>query len=259
MSAPDHPLRVMTFNIRQWRALDGRNRWYRRRELVFEVVRRHTAHVLGAQETHHHQLDEMLDAFPHYGAVSHRRYGGPIGAYAPIFFDRRRLEPAQSGGFWLAPDPEGLPGLLRGQRAWDAAVARICTWAVFRDLTTSVRFVVFNSHFDQRGAEARRNSALLVAERLGSFAHLSRLFTVDLNANESSEPLEILTAAGMRDSFRVVRPDEAPASTYHRFRGHRSAVSRGTTGHGPAVEQLSSSRAAGDCSCCDYLGRQTRR
>jgi endonuclease/exonuclease/phosphatase family metal-dependent hydrolase len=207
----------MSFNIRQGRGLDRTNRWYKRRDLVFEVIRKEVPHVLGAQEVHQTQLDEILGAVEGYAAVAHRRYGGLIGAYAPIFFAEQRLEAAQSGDFWLAPDPDG-----RRKRAWDAAVPRICTWAVFRDRASGKRFAVFNSHFDQRGVEARLRSARLLAERLGGMAHLPRLVTLDLNANEQSEPLRLLSEAGMRDTFRVVHPDAAPAFTYHRFRGTRS-------------------------------------
>ncbi len=215
-------LRVMTFNIRQFRALDGDNRWSRRRDLVFDVIARHRPDVLGAQEVHARQLQEFLDRLGSFGAIAHRRYGGIIGAYAPIFFDADRVEPAQSGDFWLAAEPDG-----RKRKGWDAAAARICTWAAFRDRSDDRRFVVFNSHFDNRGKVAQVESARLVVERLARFAHVPRLFTSDLNANESSEAFEILVASGLRDSFRVVRPDEQPSFTYHRFRG---AKSRGVLG-----------------------------
>lgn len=207
----------MTFNIRHGRALDGQNRWYLRRDAVFEVIQNRSPHLAGLQEVDPFQLEEILEAFPTYGAIAHRRYGGIVGAYAPILFDGDRLEPAQSGDFWLSPDPDG-----RRARAWDAAVVRICTWAVFRDRTTGDRFAALNTHFDQRGSEARRHSARLVVERLSALAHLPRIFMADLNANEESEPLKILIGAGMHDSFRTVCPDELPAFTYHRFRGTKS-------------------------------------
>ena len=210
-------LDVMTFNIRQGRALDGPNRWYKRRDLVFDVIRRHRPHVLGLQEVHPLQLSELHAEFPTYGAIAHRRYGGLVGAYAPIFFDTDRLEAGPSGDFWLAPDPDG-----RKVRAWDAAVNRMCTWAIFMDRRDGGRFAVMNSHLDQRGVEARLQSAELIVERMGALAHLPRLFLADLNANETSEPLKLFLDAGFRDSFRIVRPDEAPAWTFHRFQGDKA-------------------------------------
>jgi endonuclease/exonuclease/phosphatase family metal-dependent hydrolase len=75
-----HALKVMTFNIRHGRALDGKNRWFRRREMVFEIVRRYEPHVVGLQEVDPFQLDELLETFPTYGVIAHRRYGGVVGA-----------------------------------------------------------------------------------------------------------------------------------------------------------------------------------
>jgi endonuclease/exonuclease/phosphatase family metal-dependent hydrolase len=207
----------MTFNIRQGRALDGANRWYKRRDLVFEVIRRYRPHLLGLQEAHHLQLAEILSALDGYGSVAQRRYGGRFGAFAPILFDRERLEAGRSGDFWLAPEPDG-----HRRRGWDAAVARICTWAVLRDTGTDRRFAAFNTHVDHRGKQAQVHSARLLTERLGAVGDLPRLLLADLNANEQSEALAILLASGLRDTFRVVRGDEEPFFTYHRFDGARA-------------------------------------
>jgi len=213
-------LRVMSFNIRQGRALDGHNRWYKRRDLVFEVIRRYRPHVLGLQEAHHLQLAEVLSALDAYGSVAERRYGGRFGAFAPILFDRGRLEAGRGGDFWLAPDPDG-----HRRRGWDAAVPRICTWALLRDKqadTGDGSFAVFNTHVDHRGKQAQVHSARLLAERLGAVTHLPRLLLADLNANEQSEALRVLLASGLRDTYRVMRPDEEPFFTYHRFNGARA-------------------------------------
>lgn len=209
----------MTFNIRQGRA----RRWYRRRELVFETIRQYQPHVLAAQEVQESQLGELLEATDGYAAIALRRYGGLVGAYLPILFDRERLEPAQSGDFWLSPEPDG-----DRRRGWDALMPRLCAWTVFRDKGSGMRrFVVFNTHLDSRGAEARLNSAHLVIDRLRGFDHLPRLLCGDLNANEESQPVRTLIAGGLLDTYRVARPDESPSFTYHRFHGHRSKGDRG--------------------------------
>ncbi|MGH2759431.1 MAG: endonuclease/exonuclease/phosphatase family protein [Actinomycetota bacterium] len=207
------PLRCMTFNIRVAHALDRRNRWYRRRDLVLDVIKDHRPQLLGLQEVVPFQLNEVLTAFPGLGAIADRRYAGRMGTYAPILFDRETLEPAQSGDFWLAPDPDGSR-----KRGWDAAVPRICTWSVFRARGARDRFVVFNSHFDQAGVIARAESARLVVARLNALRHLPRLVMADLNADEASEAMAVLRAGGLRDTFRDLHPDEE-APTFHGFRG----------------------------------------
>lgn len=209
-----NPLRIMSFNIRLGLLWDGTNRWYKRRDLVFDVIRRFAPHVVGIQEAFPYQLDELLSTFPSFGAIADRRYGGRLtGTHAPLLFDRDRLEPAQSGDFWLSEEPDG--GRTRG---WDAAVPRICTWAVYRDRShTDLRFTVSNTHFDQAGVVARAESARLVVERMQRLTP-QRLVLGDLNADEQSEAVQILLGAGYRDTFRVLHP-EAEACTYHGFRG----------------------------------------
>src|SRR5881296_829242 len=135
----------MTFNIRVAGAWDGPNRWYRRRDVLFETIRSSDSQLVGVQEALATQLHELLDALPAFGAVAGRRYAGLRGSHAPILFDTARLEAGPSGDFWLQADPQG-----RKARGWDAAVPRICTWAAFVDREMpGRRFVVFNSHFDQ--------------------------------------------------------------------------------------------------------------
>jgi endonuclease/exonuclease/phosphatase family metal-dependent hydrolase len=207
---------LMSFNIRFGRAQDGPHRWYRRRGLVFDLIRRRAPHVLGLQEATAVQLDELLRELPLYGAVADHPYGGRMGSFAAILFDVERLEAGPSGDFWLAPDPDG-----KRVRAWDADVARNCTWAVFTDRTTSRRFCVFNTHFDQRGVQARLESGRIVVERLGRFEHMPRLVMGDLNAKEDTPALEVLRAAGFRDTFRLLNPNSKDP-TFHGFKGVRS-------------------------------------
>jgi endonuclease/exonuclease/phosphatase family metal-dependent hydrolase len=206
----------MSFNIRHGRAPDGPNRWYRRRELVFGLIGREAPAVVGLQEANRVQLDELLAALPAYGAIADRPYGGRLGSYAAILFEKERLEPERSGDFWLSPDPDG-----KRTRAWDADVARICTWAVFGNRESGERFVLFNSHFDQRGEVARFESGRLVVSRLQRFAYLPRLVCGDLNAKEDSPTLEALRAGGLRDTYRVVNA-KGEDRTFHGFRGVKS-------------------------------------
>lgn len=207
-------LRVMTFNIRLGLLWDGANRWYKRRDLVFDVIRCFGPHVVGIQEAFPYQLGELLSAFPGFGAIADKRYGGRLtGTYAPILFDTQRLEPAQSGDFWLASEPDGSR-----TKGWDAAVPRICSWGVLCDRRKAgFRFAVSNTHFDQAGVIARAESARLVVERMAVLTP-RRIVLGDLNADEISEPAQIFARAGYRDTFRVLHP-EAEACTYHGFRG----------------------------------------
>jgi endonuclease/exonuclease/phosphatase family metal-dependent hydrolase len=207
-------LRFMTFNIRHGRALDGANRWYMRRDMVFDVIRKWSPHVLGLQEAHHFQLEELTGEFPGMALLSGRRYGGPRGTHAAIMFDADRLEACQGGDFWLSPEPDG-----ERFRAWDAAVPRVCNWAVFADKASDrARFAVYNTHFDHIGRVARLESARLIVARTANHRHMPCIVMGDLNASERRDSVRMFFEAGFRDSFRLVHPDE-DAFTFHDFRG----------------------------------------
>lgn len=193
------PFRVMTFNIRHGTLLDGADRWSQRRDLVVDVIRRESPHVLGIQEAGPRQLRQVLAALPSYAAIRGRRYGGLYYAYAPILFSTDRLEALERGSF-----PVGTN--------------RSCTYAMFSEREFGRRFIVLNSHFHPSDDAARRQSARLVVERWQRWSDAPRIITADLNANESSEPFAILATAGMRDTFS----GPLPSFTYHRFRGSRS-------------------------------------
>src|SRR4030042_4490462 len=60
-------LRVMSFNIRYGSADDGENRWEKRMEMVFDLLRSHHSDVVGLQEALRFQIDEIRKAVPLYG------------------------------------------------------------------------------------------------------------------------------------------------------------------------------------------------
>ena len=211
-------LQVMSFNIRYGTARDGGDHWDRRRELVASTIIERAPDVLGLQEALAFQLAFLRDRLgPRYRLVGQGRKGGEKGEFACILFDRERLALERSGDFWLSESPDEVASV-----GWDAALPRICTWAVLRVRATGARFAVLNAHFDHRGATARRRSAALIAERLARFAALPVLVTGDLNAGENSGPLRELRAAGLRDTFRVRHANAEPAGTFNGFRGDDS-------------------------------------
>ncbi len=211
---PPPSVEVMAFNIRYANPGDGADRWELRTELVFDVIRRHAPDVVGLQEALADQMDGLQTAFPEYRFVGQGRDGGLDGEYSALMVLDRRFEIVTSGDFWLSPTPDEI-----GSRGWDAALPRMCTWAVLRERGGGDSFVVMNTHFDHRGVEARLQSARVILDRRRAHADLPLVLTGDLNAGESSPPLAELRAAGLRDSFREVHPDATGVGTFNGFRG----------------------------------------
>lgn len=188
---PEAGLRVMSFNIRYANPADGPDAWPNRREMVARLMHFHAADLVGAQEVLKGQLDDLERLLPEYGWVGVGRDDGrEAGEFCPILYRRSRLEVLASETFWLSETPD------RPSKSWDSSLNRIVTWARLRDRRTGLTFVHFNTHFDHRGEEARRQSARLLRERAARLAgEMPFIVTGDFNATSESEPYRILAQA----------------------------------------------------------------
>ena len=84
-----------------------------------------------------------------------RNDGIRAGEYAAILYNKERIEPLESGTFWLSDTP-GVPG----STSWSNTITRICTWARFSDLQTGKTFFLFNLHLDHRSQQSRERRPL---------------------------------------------------------------------------------------------------
>lgn len=208
------PLRIASFNIRYGTAEDGEDRWERRRDLVLETIRGLDADLLGLQEALEFQVQELAQAFPRYSVIGLGREADGRGEQTALMLDRERFRVVRSGTFWLSETPEVV-----ASRAWDAALPRICTWAVLFDSRSQVELLWMNTHFDHRGAKARAESGALIHSRLAEFPGMPVVITGDLNADERSAPLAALRGDTLVDSFRIVHPEAIEVGTFNRFTG----------------------------------------
>lgn len=213
------PLNVMTFNIRLNTSADSLNAWPYRKDKAASQILFHEAHLVGVQEALHDQmidLQQRLSAYKYVG--SGRDDGKQKGEYSAIFYDTARLQLLQTQTFWLSEQPT-----VPGSKGWDAAITRIVTWAKFKDRKTKKQFYAFNTHFDHRGKEARRESAKLLLQKIKEIAG-SRpvVVTGDFNAQPSDEPIEILIGKDNPDRLTDAKeitaaPHYGPTGTFNGF------------------------------------------
>ena len=225
-TAGDGPsVRVMSFNIRYGTANDGDNAWPKRKQFLADTITRFDPDLLGTQETLAFQRDELLGMLHRYEAVGVGRDDGAAkGEMAALFFKPERLDKLAAGSFWLSATPDVV-----GSRGWDAALPRIATWVKLADKADRSRapILFLNTHFDHKGAEARRESALLIRRWLRTEGVGCRLVvTGDFNAGEGAPPYAALFGpaddgpALVVDTFRVVvaaRGAAGPEGTFTGF------------------------------------------
>lgn len=214
-------LRVMSFNVRYDEARDGANAWPRRKDMVAGTIAFHRADVAGLQEVLASQLADLRELLPEYAAVGVGRDDGrEAGEFNPILFRKDRFRLLGSSTFWLSEDPE-RPGV----KGWDAACARVVTWARLRDLWTGMTFVAFNTHFDHVGERARRESARLILSELPRIAGGAPfVLTGDFNCTREDPAHQALVSGGERGALLrdardlAARPPFGPPASFNGFR-----------------------------------------
>lgn len=227
-------LLVMTFNIRYGTADDGENSWDKRKDLVYDVLRKNNPDVVGLQEALRPQIDDIRAAMPEYGEVGVGRDDGKTaGEYSTILYKKDRLAVAESGTFWLSDAPT-----VPGSKSWGNNITRICSWGRFVPKGPGRAFYLFNTHLDHQSQPSRERSTVLLARRIAEREHPDPvLVTGDFNAGEGNPAVrylkgEMQLAAGEGDStrtpvvlidtFRALHAGATEVGTFHQFKGIRS-------------------------------------
>jgi len=220
---------VVTFNIRydNGRGTSDANAWNRtdnpRRERVVSLVRDMAPDLMGVQEALDNQVEDLTSALSDYGFVGvGRDDGDQAGEYAGIFYRTDRLEPIDSGHFWLSETPD-VPGtVFEGSGS-----IRMATWLIARDLSAERELFMLNTHWDNVSQSSREASASLIRQRAPELAAgRPLLLTGDLNQSEDNAALQILLQAPndaspqLLDGYRTVYPQrQANEVTFHDFTG----------------------------------------
>ncbi len=206
-------LKVMTFNLR-YASDQPPHAWPDRRPAVRHVIIKHAPDIIGTQEGLHRQLLDIDDDLPGYGWLGQGRAGGTDDEFCAIFYRLDRVEPVDSGHFWLSDTPEVV-----GSMTWGNRYRRMATWARFRALHGDREFVVLNTHFDHEVENARAKSAQLIADRLDGMAGgLPLIVLGDFNCAAGNSPAfaTLTSGTGLIDTWTAAswREPETGVNTY---------------------------------------------
>jgi endonuclease/exonuclease/phosphatase family metal-dependent hydrolase len=232
-------LRVMSFNVRYGTARDGENHWDKRKDFLVETIARFRPDLLGTQETLGFQKEYIASQLTDYEAVGvGRDRGDDQGEMTAVLFRKGRFEKLAEGHFWLSETPE-----VPGSKSWDTSLTRMVTWVRLRDRQSEppAELFFFNTHFDHIGREARRQSALLIRQKIAELAgDAPTVLTGDFNAGEGTPPYQALfTEPGqiqLFDTYRIAHPERtAQEGTFSNFRESETGGARidwiAVTGH----------------------------
>jgi endonuclease/exonuclease/phosphatase family metal-dependent hydrolase len=213
-TAAQEPLELITYNIRMNTPDDGEHAWPHRKADVAALFRFHQADIFCVQEALPEQMDDLAAVFPDftYEGVG-RDDGKRQGEFSAVFFNHEKFKKLEGGTFWLSETPGEC------SFGWDAACRRVCSWVKLEDTDAGTVFYVFNTHFDHRGVEARKESARLILVKIEEIAGTERPVVLcgDFNLPPESAPVSLIQTR-LHDAFRVSQ--SAPygsVATYHGF------------------------------------------
>ncbi len=188
--------KALSYNIRYDGHSDLAPDWSQRKAPIIAQLQSARPTIIGFQEVLKNQLEDLSRALPSFRVIGVGRDDGKTaGEFAPIFFDTTRYQMLQSGTFWLSPTPE-IPS-----KGWDAALNRICTYALLQSMYDGKKLWVLNTHFDHIGEAARLHSAQLLIEKFAEFTQVVNapiLLLGDFNA-EPDSPVYLLLKGAFQD------------------------------------------------------------
>lgn len=207
-------LRLMTYNVRFDNPNDGENAWSNRKEYLASQLAFYEPDIFGIQEALPNQVLDIATFLPKYNYIGIGRDGIGKGESSNIFFKKDRFRVQLENTFWLSETPDII------SKGWDAALNRVCTYALLIDSKTKQTFWVFNTHLDHMGELARTNSILLILSKIRelNIKNYPVFFMGDLNSEPTQERI-INLKKEMNDSRDISSEKPfGPSGTFNAFK-----------------------------------------
>ncbi len=217
------PLRCLTYNIRYDNPADGADAWPNRRDFLAAQIRFHAPDVFGIQEGLFRQVEYLKKTLPEFAMVGVGRDDGKeAGEFSALFYRTKRFKLLDSGTFWLSETPD------RPSKGWDAALERICTWALLLDKGSHKKVWVFNTHYDHIGKSARQASSELILKQIAAKNTKNHAVVVmgDFNSEPGDTPIATLKTQLSDTKEASLIPAFGPSGTFNAFEFQKPVTRR---------------------------------
>ena len=209
-------MRVLSCNVRLDNpAVDQENQWACRRAWCCDAIRSIKPDVVCTQELGRAQFLDLAAALPGpdaFGMADTVTGRAPMNA---LFYRRDAFERISAGGYWLSETPH-----VPGSSSWDSDCIRLANWLRLVERASGLEFRVLNTHLDHVSQAARENQARLINEDAAAYPPAyPQVLAGDLNSGPANPVIAAFRGAGWCDTYRAVRGEADPGTTFHRFLG----------------------------------------
>jgi endonuclease/exonuclease/phosphatase family metal-dependent hydrolase len=205
--------KIISYNIRYANNTDKENNWNNRKDKIISLLKNNNPDILGIQEGLIQQVNYIDSCLSNYKYIGIGRDGKNKGEFSAIFYDSLKYNVIESNTFWLSNTPNKI------SKGWDAALNRICTYALFENLKSHKKIWVLNTHFDHIGKIARKNSVQLILTKINEIntANLPLILMGDLNLTPEETPIQQLKLS-LDDALEISNtPLSGPKGTFNGF------------------------------------------
>jgi endonuclease/exonuclease/phosphatase family metal-dependent hydrolase len=206
-------LKLMSYNIRLDVASDGLNAWPVRKDFFASQIQFYEPDIMGVQEAMPNQVLDLEQMLPHYNQVGIGREGVGKGESSNIFYKKEKLKVITTNTFWLSETPDAI------SKGWDAACHRVCTIALFQDISSKRKFWIFNTHLDHIGEQARANGIKLILSKIEQYNtdQYPVVFMGDFNLEPNDKSIVALKMQ-MNDASEIsLQKPFGPNGTFNNF------------------------------------------
>ena len=183
-------MRVMSFNLRSDFILDFKNRWDKRKHIVYEVIDKYDCDIIGVQEVTNKMFDDIIDNFKSYTIVGSARSKKYFSERNNLFV-KNKNKIIKHNTFWLSKSPDKV-----GSQLWYSLYPRICTTAVV-ELENGDKVRVYNTHLDCFLPQARDFGLKKLSQFIDKNRKEEKLPVIvmgDFNATPDSKIIKKFTA-----------------------------------------------------------------
>ena len=176
---------IMTFNVLCVSGADKDERsWKRRAPLVCDLLQENVPSIICMQENKESQYNFFKRYLKGYDSVATHRDNTFLSECLPIFFRSDMYELERSQTFWLSDTPYVM------SKTWDSYYNRIFTVVVLKNRSTGKKFIVCNTHLDDKSSETQEKSVELIYNELIKF-DLPAIITGDFNCTPKSAAITL--------------------------------------------------------------------
>ena len=214
---------VITYNIKYDNKSDSENSWDVRKVAMLELINTLSPDILCIQEGLNHQVEYLNSKMNDYQYVGvGREDANKSGEFCAIFFNEKKYKLLKNSTFWLSESPDKV------SVGWDAALERICTYALLQTIDGKYKIWVFNTHFDHVGNIAREESARLLLKKI-QMLNINEepiLLMGDFNASDNSKVIDIIRVK-LTDTMKDAKiMHKGPVGTFNNFLNNQKIIKR---------------------------------